>query len=109
MRRHERQPEPVEIAAGTSNFSRAEVPYGVDLAAAWSWRLLVIAAAVYALCYVISFPAVLVIPVVVALLISALVVPIVDWLQRAGGPPHLGSPRPGLPPPRPVALLPHFP
>ena len=43
MRRQERQPEPVEIAAGTSNFNRAEVPYGVDLAAAWSWRLLVIA------------------------------------------------------------------
>src|SRR3954453_8500449 len=84
MRRHERQPEPVEIAAGTSNFSRAEVPYGVDLAAAWSWRLLVIAAAGYALWYVISFLAVLVIPVVVALLISALVVPIVDWLERAG-------------------------
>jgi predicted PurR-regulated permease PerM len=84
MRRHERQPEPVEIAAGTSNFSRAEVPYGVDLAAAWSWRLLVIGAAVYALCYVISFLAVLVIPVVVALLISALVVPIVDYLERTG-------------------------
>jgi predicted PurR-regulated permease PerM len=84
MRRHERQPEPVEIAAGTSNFSRAEVPYGVDLAAAWSWRLIVIAAAVYALCYVISFLAVLVIPVVVALLITALVIPIVDWLERSG-------------------------
>src|SRR4051812_1387387 len=91
MRRHERQPEPVEIAAGTSNFSRAEVPYGVDLAAAWSWRLLVIAAAVYALCYVISFLAVLVIPVVVALLISALVVPIVDWLEGGGVPPRFGS------------------
>jgi putative heme transporter len=84
MRRHERQPQPVEIAAGTSNFSRAEVPYGVDLAAAWSWRLIVIAAAVYALCYVISFLAVLVIPVVVALLITALVIPIVDWLERSG-------------------------
>jgi putative heme transporter len=84
MRRHEREPQPVEIAAGTSNFSRAEVPYGVDLAAAWSWRLIVIAAAVYALCYVISFLAVLVIPVVVALLITALVIPIVDWLERSG-------------------------
>ena len=39
------QPQPVEIAAGTSNFNRAEVPYGVDLAAAWSWRVLVIAGA----------------------------------------------------------------
>jgi predicted PurR-regulated permease PerM len=91
MRRHERQPEPVEIAAGTSNFSRAEVPYGVDLAAAWGWRLVIIAGAVYLLWYVVSFLAVLVIPVVVALLISALVVPVVDWLERAGVRRGIGS------------------
>ena len=86
MRRQEREHglEPIEIAAGTSNFSRAEVPYGVDLAAAWSWRLLVIAAAAALLGYLISFLAVMVIPVVVALLISALVVPVVDWLVRIG-------------------------
>src|SRR3954466_11831908 len=84
MRKQERTPAPIEIAAGTSNFSRAEVPYGVDLAAAWSWRLFVIAGAIYLLGYVISFLAVLVIPVVVALLITALVVPIVDWLERNG-------------------------
>jgi predicted PurR-regulated permease PerM len=84
MRRHEREPEPIEIAAGTSNFSRAEVPYGVDLAAAWSWRVLVIAAAAALLGYLISFFAVMVIPVVVALLVSALVVPVVDWLERVG-------------------------
>jgi len=84
MRRHERAPEPIEIAAGASNFSRAEVPYGVDLAAAWSWRLLVIAAAAALLGYLISFLAVVVIPVVVALLITALVVPVVDWLERVG-------------------------
>ncbi len=91
MRRQERRPEPVEIAAGTSNFSRAEVPYGVDLAAAWSWRLLVIAAAAALLGYLISFLAVMVIPVVVALLISALVVPIVDWLEHLGIRRSIGS------------------
>jgi predicted PurR-regulated permease PerM len=84
IRRHERQHEPIEIAAGTSNFSRAEVPYGVDLAAAWSWRLLVIAGAAALIGYLISFLAVVVIPVIVALLISALVVPLVDWLERIG-------------------------
>jgi predicted PurR-regulated permease PerM len=84
MRRQEREPQPVEIAAGTSNFNRAEVPYGVDLAAAWSWRLLVIAAAAALIGYLISFFAVMVIPVVVALLVSALVVPVVDWLERTG-------------------------
>ena len=84
MRRHEREPVPVEIAAGASNFRRAEVPYGVDLAAAWSWRLLVIALAAALIGYLISFFAVMVIPVVVALLISALVVPVVDWLVAHG-------------------------
>jgi predicted PurR-regulated permease PerM len=91
LRRHEREPEPIEIAAGTSNFSRAEVPYGVDLAAAWSWRLLVIAGATALVGYLISFLAVVVIPVIVALLISALVVPVVDWLERIGVRRGLGS------------------
>ena len=85
MRRQERAARAGrDRGAGTSNFSRAEVPYGVDLAAAWSWRLLVIAAAPALLGYLISFFAVMVIPVVVALLISALVVPVVDWLERVG-------------------------
>ncbi len=84
IRRHESEPEPIVIAAGTSNFRRAEVPYGVDLAAAWSWRLLVIAGAAALLGFLVSFFAVMVIPVVVALLISALVVPVVDRLVRAG-------------------------
>lgn len=84
LRRQERTPEPIDIAAGTSNFSRAEVPYGVDLAAAWSWRMLVIAGALLVVGYVISYLAVLVIPVVVALLLAALVVPVVDWLERNG-------------------------
>lgn len=88
MRRAERRAGPDEppppIVGGTSNFSRAEVPYGVDLAAAWSWRLLVIAAAAYLLGSLIAFFAVLVIPVIVALLLTALVIPIVDWLVRIG-------------------------
>jgi len=86
MRRLEREHEhePVVIAAGASNFRRAEVPYGVDLAAAWSWRLLIIAAAAALIGYLISFLAVMVIPVVVALLVSALVIPVVDWLERVG-------------------------
>jgi putative heme transporter len=85
LRRAEQaQPAPIEIVAGTSNFSRAEVPYGVDLAAAWSWRLLIIAAGIALLGYLLSFFAVMVIPVVVALLVSALVAPVVDWLVGVG-------------------------
>jgi predicted PurR-regulated permease PerM len=91
LRRQEREPAPIEIAAGASNFSRAEVPYGVDLAAAWSWRLLVIAGAMALLGYLIAFFTVVVIPVVVALLISALVAPLVDRLERIGVRRSVGS------------------
>ena len=44
-----RTPPPTPVVAGTSNFSRAHVPWGVDLTAAWAWRFLVIAAAAYLL------------------------------------------------------------
>lgn len=86
MRRAERAaaPPPVVVSGGTSNFSRAEVPHGVDLAAAWSWRLLVIAAGLALLGYLVSFFAVVVIPVVVALLVTALVSPLVERLTRIG-------------------------
>ena len=88
MRRAERRAGPPEpsatVTAGTSNFSRAEVPYGLDLAAAWSWRLLIIAAGMYLLGTLISFFAVLVVPLVVALLLTALVIPLVDWFERLG-------------------------
>lgn len=62
----------------------AHVPHGVELAASWSWRILVIAAAVALLGWLVAFLAVIVIPVVVALLVTALVVPVVEWLTRIG-------------------------
>jgi predicted PurR-regulated permease PerM len=80
--REERRAEPEPVTAGPSNFSRAQVPWGVDLAAAWGWRFLVIVAAGYVIVKVIGFLAVVVIPVVVALLIAALMTPVVDFLHR---------------------------
>ena len=47
IRAADRRPEPAPIATGPSNFARAQVPWGLDLAAAWAWRFLVIAAAGY--------------------------------------------------------------
>ncbi|HEX6246283.1 MAG TPA: AI-2E family transporter [Nocardioidaceae bacterium] len=80
-RQEEDQPT---IQAGPSNFSRAQVPYGVDLAAAWAWRFLVIVAAGYVVLWVLARFSVIVIPLVVALLFAALAAPMVDLLQRAG-------------------------
>ena len=72
------------IRRGPSRLTSGPVPYGVELAAAWSWRILVIVAAAALLGWLISFFAVVVIPVVVALLIAALVVPVVEWLTGIG-------------------------
>jgi putative heme transporter len=78
IRAADRRPVPEPVAAGPSNFSRAQVPWGVDLAASWAWRFLVIAAAGYLIARVLGFFAVITLPLVVALLISALVSPLVD-------------------------------
>jgi hypothetical protein len=75
--REQRRPEVAPVATGPSNFSRAQVPWGLDLAAAWSWRLIIIAIAAYGLFRGVEFFAELTIPVIVALLISALGSPLV--------------------------------
>ena len=75
--------EPVSIHAGESNYAPARVPYGVDLAAQWSWRLLVVAAAGLIVARGIGMFAVVVLPVVIALLLAALLVPVVEVLHRA--------------------------
>jgi putative heme transporter len=58
----------------------------VRKAAAWAWRLLVILAAVVAVLWVVEKLEVIVVPVLLALMISALLVPAVDWLDRRGLP-----------------------
>jgi putative heme transporter len=58
----------------------------VRKAAAWSWRLLVILAALVALLWVIARLEIIVVPLLLALMLSALLVPAVDWLDRRGTP-----------------------
>src|SRR5437899_9293273 len=58
----------------------------VRKAAAWSWRLLIILAAFVALLWVVKKLEIIVVPVLLALMISALLVPAVDWLDRRGLP-----------------------
>ena len=83
-------PEP-RITGGASNFSRAKVPYGVDLAAAWGWRFLVICAAGAIILYLLKFFMVMVLPLVIALLLAALVSPVVTRLGRLGVPRKLAA------------------
>jgi predicted PurR-regulated permease PerM len=58
----------------------------VDLAAAWAWRFLVIVAAGYLVVSTLAFFAVITLPIVIALLITSLVIPVVRTLGRTGLP-----------------------
>ncbi|MFT4286074.1 AI-2E family transporter [Nocardioides sp.] len=70
----------------TPTTGKPEVPWGVELAAQWAWRFLVIVAAGYVLARTIGFLGVVVVPLVIALLVAALAVPLVSLLQRIGLP-----------------------
>jgi putative heme transporter len=54
--------------------------------AAWAWRLLVILAALAAFLWVVKRLEIIVVPLLLALMLSALLVPMVDWLDRRGAP-----------------------
>jgi predicted PurR-regulated permease PerM len=54
--------------------------------AAWSWRLIVIAAAAWMLLNVLSQLGVVIVPVALAMMLTALLVPAVDFLDRRGAP-----------------------
>jgi predicted PurR-regulated permease PerM len=89
-RRHDEE-EPPRIEPGPSNFSRAQVPWAVDLVAAWSWRFLVIVAAMYVVGTMLARISVVTIPLVVALLFAALAAPFVDALHRGGLPRQIAA------------------
>ncbi|SNT03879.1 AI-2E family transporter [Rhodococcoides kyotonense] len=58
----------------------------VRVGAEWTWRLLVLFAGLVTLVYVVGRLDTVLIPVALALLASAMLVPIVDWMQRRGVP-----------------------
>jgi len=59
-----------------------EVPYGVRVATEWSWRFLVIAAAVGVLVYLVSRLSAIAVPLAIAILVTALVIPLTNGLAR---------------------------
>nr|WP_325209237.1 AI-2E family transporter [Salinibacterium sp.] len=58
------------------------VPRGMRVAGAWSWRILAIAAVVALLVFLIMELRIIVVPLMIAILISALLVPFSQFLQR---------------------------
>lgn len=76
------------MSAGPSvdSVADASVTPLVRKAAAWAWRLLVILAAVVALLWLIKRLEVIVVPVALATILTALLLPPVDFLDRRGAP-----------------------
>jgi hypothetical protein len=85
---------PAEIATPTpdlprpsdsvENRARPDVPPALRRLAAWSWRLLVILAAAGLVLYLLILLKVIVVPVIVALFLATLLVPLVRWLEACG-------------------------
>lgn len=66
------------------------VTLGVRVAAAWSWRLIVLGIAVACVLWLIVQVRIVVIPLLVAILLTALLRPIVNWVLDIGLPKWLG-------------------
>lgn len=75
-------PLPVDPHGSTSSRDDAEVPHTLRIAAAWSWRLIVVGLLGWVLLRFIGIISIVVVPLSIALLLSALLAPAVGWLLR---------------------------
>ncbi|WP_344369973.1 AI-2E family transporter [Agromyces tropicus] len=71
-----------ERAAGPRRDAADSVPYAMRVAAAWSWRLLLVGGVVAVAIFLVIQLRLVIIPVLVAVLLSALLVPFSTFLQR---------------------------
>ncbi|HEY6592733.1 MAG TPA: AI-2E family transporter [Asanoa sp.] len=84
-------PEPVEAHPSTASRDDADVPHALRIAAAWSWRLIVIGVVAWAVLRLVGEIKIVIIPLAIALLLSALLAPAVGWLLRARLPRSLAT------------------
>jgi predicted PurR-regulated permease PerM len=86
-----RVPQTDETQQSTNGRDDAEVPHSLRIAAAWGWRLIVVGLVGWALLHFIEIISVVVVPLAIALLLSAVLAPAVRWLQRLRVPPSLAT------------------
>ena len=67
------------------------VPDGLHVAAAWGWRVIVVAALVLGLGYVVAYLSEVMIPIAVAILLTALLLPVAHRLEKWGVPDGLAT------------------
>ncbi|MEV4518133.1 AI-2E family transporter [Dactylosporangium sp. NPDC049525] len=79
----EEPPAPLDPGhPSTMSRDDAEVPHGLRITAAWSWRLLVLVAALAVLLWLVGRLRTVLIPLSIALLLSALLAPMMGFLRR---------------------------
>ncbi|WP_422772066.1 AI-2E family transporter [Plantactinospora sp. WMMC1484] len=83
--------EPKDLHPSTSSRDDADVPHALRIAAAWSWRLIVIGLVAWALVRVIGTIRIVIIPLAISLLLSALLASLVGVLLRARLPRSLAT------------------
>lgn len=85
--RRNRAPAPAASADVPARGGQADpLPEGIRLAGAWSWRILAIVAVIGVFIYLIITLREIVVPFMVAILLAALLVPLVQFLVRHGWP-----------------------
>ena len=84
-------PSPQIDNQSTASRDDAEVPHPLRIAAAWSWRLIAVGLVGWALLRFVGIVSVVVIPLAIALLLSALLAPAVGWMRRLNLPPSLAT------------------
>ncbi|GAA2899266.1 AI-2E family transporter [Actinoplanes cyaneus] len=75
-------PEPAVVHGSTTSLDDTDVPHSLRISAAWSWRLIVVGLVGYVGLRFIGLVSVVVIPLAIALLLTALLGPAVGWLLK---------------------------
>ena len=84
-------PDPPIVHQSTASRDDAEVPHSLRISAAWSWRLIVVGVVGWVLLRFIANVKIVIIPLAIAMLLSALLAPAVGWLLRARLPRSLAT------------------
>ena len=79
------QPEVAVATTTTEAYDRA-VPYGIQIASAWAWRVIAIAALLYGLLWVARYLSEVTIPLALAILLTAMLYPVANRLRSWGLP-----------------------
>jgi putative heme transporter len=83
--------EPELVHDSTNSRDDAEVPHSLRIAAAWSWRLIVVGVIGWALLHFVAIVSIVVVPLAIALLLSAMLTPAVSWLLKMRVPRSLAT------------------